>query len=386
MRPLAGCADRPPAALTRRAALGVLAAAPAVAGEAARGIRRAHAAAPGDLTALLEPIRAGRPLPALAGAIVRGEALVAIGAVGRRAADAPEPVDAESRFHLGSCTKAMTATMIARLVEQGRLAWTTTIAEGLPELRAAIHPGYRRVTLLQLLSHRGGLPEDRRPDPALWDRLRALRGPLPRQRQALCAMVLAAPPAAEPGARKAYSNFGYVVAGAIAERVTRDPWETLMRGLVFSPLAMASAGFGPPGPGQPIGHEPERCAPVPDLDNPALLGPAGAVHASLRDWAAFASAHLRGARGDRAPLLSSAAYAELHRDRGDEYGLGWAVVRRDWARGVALNHAGSNGLWQAVVWLAPERDAGYLAATNCGGNDGFQACDRAVAAMIQAAA
>ena len=375
---------QPPTALTRRGALGALAAAPALAWEAAHPARAAHAATAHDLGALLEPIRAAKPVPALVAATLRGEAVLAIGAVGRRAAGAPEPVDAGSRFHLGSCTKAMTATMIARLVEQGRLSWTTTIAEGLPELRASIHSAYHRVTLIQLLCHRSGLPEDRRPDPALWDRLRALRGPLPRQRQALAAIVLAAPPAAEPGTRKAYSNFGYVTAAAIAERATRDPWETLIRGLVFSPLAMASAGFGPPGPGQPVGHEPEKCAPIANLDNPSLIGPAGTVHASLRDWAAFASAHLRGARGERAPLLSSAMFAELHRDRGEEYALGWGVVRRDWARGIALNHSGSNGLWQAVVWLAPERDTGFLAATNCGGNDGFEACDRACAAMIRA--
>lgn len=67
---------------------------------------------------------------------------------------------------------------------------------------------------------------------------------------------------------------------------------------------------------------------------------------------------------------------------GQGYALGWGVVQRGWAGGTALTHSGSNTLWYAVVWLTPARNAAFLAATNCGSEAGFRACDAAVGAMI----
>ncbi len=71
----------------------------------------------------------------------------------------------------------------------------------------------------------------------------------------------------------------------------------------------------------------------------------------------------------------------LHRpiDNG-EYALGWMVVDRDWAKGTALTHGGSNTMWFAIVWLAPNRKAAFLAATNYG--SGFAACDEAIGGLI----
>src|SRR5947209_7467119 len=72
---------------------------------------------------LLETVRQRHGLPALGGAIVTSKGLVAIGAVGVRKAGTKVPVTVDDQWHLGSDTKAMTATVIARLVEQGRLKW-----------------------------------------------------------------------------------------------------------------------------------------------------------------------------------------------------------------------------------------------------------------------
>jgi len=59
------------------------------------------------------------------------------------------------------------------------------------------------------------------------------------------------------------------------------------------------------------------------------------------------------------------------------------VVDRAWARGRTLTHRGSNGLWYAVIWIAPLRNVAFLAATNCGGEEGLRACGAAGAAMIK---
>ncbi|GIX08128.1 MAG: hypothetical protein KatS3mg115_2531 [Candidatus Poribacteria bacterium] len=76
-----------------------------------------------DLSGWLEPIRERHETPALAGACLREGRLVGLGATGRRRLDADVPVSAGDRFHLGSCTKAMTATLTGVLVEESRLSW-----------------------------------------------------------------------------------------------------------------------------------------------------------------------------------------------------------------------------------------------------------------------
>ena len=324
-------------------------------------------------------------MPALAAAYVRGTDLAALGAVGDRRVGVNDPVETTDRFHLGSCTKSMTATLIARLVEQGLLDWKASVAEIFPDLRKAIHPGYRAVTLVQLLSHRAGMPYIRGPDRAP---LRALAGPLPEQRRTVVASALRQAPASEPGSRFEYSNVGYLVAGAMAEQTTGQAWEELMRRLVFGPLGMTTAGFGAPGRGQPWGHVARGCEAVSflraDADIPEVLGPNGTVHSTLADWAAYASLHLQGAQGQSGLLLKPASFAELHRDHfAQGWALGWELVDRAWARGRTLTHRGSNGLWYAVIWIAPSRNVAFLAATNCGCEEGRRACGAAGAAMIK---
>src|SRR5207244_9735123 len=61
-------------------------------------------------------------------------------------------------FHLGSCTKAMTATLVAMLVEEGKLNWITTLGELFVDTVKPMHPAWEKVTLRQVLAHRAGLP------------------------------------------------------------------------------------------------------------------------------------------------------------------------------------------------------------------------------------
>jgi CubicO group peptidase (beta-lactamase class C family) len=90
--------------------------------------------APRPLQSLLEPLRRQHDLPALAAAVVTSEGLWAVGAVGVRKQGSGIPVAIDDQFHLGSCTKAMTATLIGMLVEQGKLSWDMSIGRACPEL------------------------------------------------------------------------------------------------------------------------------------------------------------------------------------------------------------------------------------------------------------
>ena len=75
--------------------------------------------------------------------------------VGVREAGTERAAKVSDRFHIGSVTKSMTATMIARLIERGELSWELTLGKALADVE--MHPVYREVTLHQLLRHRAGI-------------------------------------------------------------------------------------------------------------------------------------------------------------------------------------------------------------------------------------
>ncbi len=331
---------------------------------------------------LLQPIQRKHDVPAISAALLTSKGVTAVGVAGVRKRGTDVPATLGDLWHLGSDTKAMTATLVARLIEQNRLKWDTTVAEVFPELADRFHPDLRGVTLLHLLSHRSGLRPNLDLARFLGDdvkqlRLRAIREELARK------------PAHKPGSHYEYSNLGYIIVGAIVERITGKTWEEAMREEVFTPLKMTSVGFGGTGtPGQIDQPWPHRSngRPMPEngpaMDNPPVMGPAGRVHCTIQDWAKFIQDQLRGARGEPA-LLPAASYQKLHTAPfGGEYALGWLVVERDWGGGLALNHAGDNTMNFANVWVAPQRDFAILVCVNQSGDRGFKASDEAVGALI----
>ncbi len=343
---------------------------------------------------LLEPIRQRYDLPAMAAAVIVDGHTIVWDATGVRKAGSKVKVTPNDKFHIGSCTKAMTATLIAMLVEQGKLRWDITLSEALPDMLDEMHPEYRNVTLRHLLDHRGGMPSKYRswPDGKSFMDMHNLEGTAMEQRLTYARMILREEPEARPGAEYIYSNAGYSVAGVIAEQTMKEPWESLMRTMLFEPLGMSTAGFGAMGtPGridEPWQHmikddelvsmEPGRLS-----DNPPVLGPGGAVHCSIRDWAKFVTEHLKGERGT-GDLLKSETFTLLHTPGfGGDYASGWIVMERDWGGGKVLTHAGSNNMSFAVVWMAPERSFAVLVASNQDGGDVAKACDEACWMLVK---
>jgi CubicO group peptidase (beta-lactamase class C family) len=334
------------------------------------------APAPGSLDALLEPIRAEFDLPALGGAIVSSAGLRSLGAVGKRRVDRNVAVTSGDRWHLGSCTKAMTASWIALLVQRGELRWDLTVGEAFADLVRAerVHPDWTDVPLEWLLQHRGGAPA-KLDEGGLWMRLWGHAGSPVEQRRTLVEGVLSRPPEVPPGSRFLYSNAGYAIAAAMAETALGEPWEARIRSDLFAPLSMSGAGFGAPGVpteiAQPFGHhlrngELQAIPLGPGDDNPSAIAPAGKVHATLSDWAAFAALHLAGARGGTELLLSPESFARLHGPQAGEHAMGWFVREADWAESRVLWHNGSNTMWYCEIALVPDRDLALLVVSNRG--------------------
>jgi len=331
---------------------------------------------------LLESIRDAHHLPGMIGAIVRGDTLAKIGAAGVRKLGSAEPMQVQDQVHLGSCTKAMTATLIGMLVDDGLLTWSSTIRDVFPEVASRLHPDFLTATLADLLTHRAGLPHD-----ASWWSLPGLT--TSDQRRAALLALLRMPPLTRPGTVYAYSNAGYVMAGLMAEQVSGQSWEELIEQRLFEPLGMKSAGFGPPGQSngdridQPWGHQENHGRFEPVLsDNPPCMGPAGTVHCSVPDWGKFAALHLRGAEG-KARLLKPATFRTLHTPPpGSDYAGGWFVAERSWAGGVTLSHNGSNTYWYASIWIMPALDLATLVVTNQAGSAAEAACEDATRQLI----
>lgn len=315
--------------------------------------RGAGGLAPPPVTPLtqegLVAIRTKSGAPAIAAAAQRQGRAALLMADGMRAADASQAVTTNDKWHIGSITKSVTATLVAALVDDGAIGWDDTVQSVLGATAPDMLEVYKSVTLRHLLSHRSGMPANIAVSDLLAFRSRT--EPLPQQRQDYVRRCLAAPAAGPKEATAVYSNSGFVVAGAMLEAKTGMPWEDLVRTRIFGPLGMQGAGFGAPditpGLSQPVGHaagfvEGMRIPYRPGdavADNPAVLGPAGTIHARMADMLSYLAAHR-----DRGPLLKAQSWSILHAPPfGGNSAMGWIVDS------AGLWHNGSNTLWYAEV-------------------------------------
>jgi CubicO group peptidase (beta-lactamase class C family) len=330
------------------------------------------------LAKLIVDQRKEKHLVGLAAMVTVDGNVEAAAAYGERKVGSGASVEAGDRWHLGGISKSVTATMLARLVEAGKMKWTDTVGAAFPE--DSVHEDWKSVTLQQLLTDTAGAPANfslgvRRQHPAL--------GPeCTEARREAVADVLAEEPAYPPGKEYLYSSVGYTIAAAMAEQATGARWEELVKQEVFEPLCLADSGFGPPKSGdetleQPRGHRVRlggKAAAEDTEDNTSIIGPAATIHMSLPDLCTYAAEHLRGDLGE-GKLLSAETYQLLHdRDFGP-YSSGW--IRRlegDEDRRYAMYwHNGSNTMWYAFVTFIPEKKMVVAIASNDGDLDQAEA-------------
>jgi CubicO group peptidase (beta-lactamase class C family) len=294
--------------------------------------------------------------------VVRGELGIPF-AVGVKASGSAGPVGADGRWHIGSNAKSMTATMIARLVERGVLDWDAPLPDLLPDV--GMREEYRRVVLPDLLSHRAGLARnsaaglERMPDGDP-------RTEQERRQDYIAAALMEAPAGPVGAGEGSYSNTGFVIAGAIAERITGLSFEALMHQEVFTPLNMKTVGFGGTPRGEIAGHSNGKPVHDGEGDNPDFLRPAGGLYLSLADWGAYVLDQMRGQRGE-GRLLSRASYEFLHTPQaGSHNGLGWGLESAPGGKPM-WSHDGSNGRWFGIVAVLPEDGNAVMAVANAAG-------------------
>lgn len=334
---------------------------------------RSHTSGIGNL---LEPIRKRSNLPGMGCLVISDDKVLAEGCCGLRALGRGIPIQLSDRWHLGSCTKAMTATLIALLEEEGALSLGAAVTSYLKvSCGARAHEGWDQVTLDHLMCHTGGVPGDLLKHSIWKDLWRAPDGVTGRR--LFVDWVLQRPPG-KLGEYE-YANGGYMLLGSVVAAVTGRCWEEVITQKLFAPLKMTSIGFGAPGTkseetrcictspyecDEPWGHQQGKA--YPGVDNPEAVRPAGGLHMSLKDWARFVSMHLRGARGEEGLLLKPSTFTKLHQvfDSKSQYSRGWIVTTEEWGDGPVLQHAGSNTFWLCQVWVAPKKNFACLVACN----------------------
>lgn len=346
-----------------------------------------------NLNDYLEAVRTEYGLPALAAAVVKDGTVVGAAATGTRVRDGDIPVTIDDRFHIGSNTKAMTATLAGMLVEEGKLRWDSRVGEVLGDDVRDMSQSLASATLEQLLSHSSGIPADTDEMLALYfsdsvfddnpaeQRLRALDAWKHHE------LVVPA------GSPFQYSNFGYIIAGIMLEKVSGTPWETLMYERIFAPLGMDGAGLGPQATygvvDAAVGHRVEPDGSVtpmlwgPAADIPPVMAPAGNAHMSILDYAKWASWNA-GQAGRGPQLIAPATLAYIHAEHVQTpvrenpppgtpstggYGLGWGIVAFEWADEPLLTHNGSNSMNLARIVVDTDRDLAIVVTTNFPGSN-----------------
>lgn len=345
--------------------------------------------------ALLFRLREQHGLPALAAVVVSSNATLDLAVTGLRRQGKPERVEPADHFHLGSMGKALTATVIARLVEEGKLSWTTRPVDVFPELAETIHSGYRDVTLEQLLRHQAGTPPYDSTSEIKGAEARAGSGSPRDQRRAFSVWLLQQRPHVMPGTRPEYSNAGYPIAAAMAEAAAGEAWESLVESRLARPLGIHLVR-GLPARGdsaQPWGHKPKSAffgmatyqnavepqAPGDGWALGAIFEPAGDYSLSLADYAKFLQLHLAGLAG-RDGLLKASSVQRLHAGPG-EYAMGWFLREVDGA--AAHWNTGSTDTFFSRVILLPERDIAVAILTNAGSETASTASREAAMELLR---
>ncbi|TIC80480.1 beta-lactamase family protein [Nocardioides sp. GY 10113] len=275
----------------------------------------------------------------------------------------------DSVFQIGSVSKVWTATVIMQLVDEGRFALDTPVAEIVPDLALRDPDVTKTVTVWHLLTHTSGIDGDvftdtGRGDDAL-EKYTAVLGDAAQNHPL--------------GATWSYCNSGYSLLGRIIEVVTGLTWDEAMKERLFAPLGLTHTTTLPEEAmvfGHSVGHltggDDPQVAPVWGM--PRSVGPAGLITSRVEDVLAFARMHLTGgAAADGTRVLSEANVAAMaayqvecpEKDLlGDSWGLGW--FRCDWNGHRAIGHDGNTIGQAAFLRLLPEAGIAVAMNTNIG--------------------
>lgn len=288
--------------------------------------------------------------PGAAVLVARGDQVLYRGAAGMASVELGVPLTADQRFHIGSITKTLTAATVLKLAALRKLSLDDPLARYVPDF-----PNGARITLAQLLDHTAGISDDWEADPA--ERL---------DTRALIKRIAAKAPDFSPGTAWRYSNSGYMLLGAVIERVTGQPWDAAMHDLVLAPAGMEDTVAGGDDrivPGQVEGYSVDADGNAVRAPYASMTGPgaAGALTSSVDDLFKF----LRALHGNLLPPALRDAMTTSKATVGGQpvpYGYGFALST---VRGqLVQEHNGGIAGFATQFTYFPKQDVSVVVLTN----------------------
>ena len=282
--------------------------------------------------------------------VARGDEVLLQRAWGLADRAAGTPVTLDTRFRLGSMNKMFTAVAVLQLVEAGRLSLEGSVGQSLPGYPNA---DIAKVTIRQLLTHAGGTGDIFGP---AFDQHRLSL----KTHDDYVRLYGARGPTHPPGQAHEYSNYGYVLLGAIIERASGLAYEDYVSRHVFAPAGMHDTGALPEDvdvPGRARAYTRKDGAWVDAADTLPYRGTAaGGGYSTAADLLKFARALRAGI------LLSPASLAEATRRQTPWYGYGFMVGQR---HGVAgFGHGGGAEGMNASLGIFPAQDTVVIGLAN----------------------
>lgn len=367
-------------ALSRTLALALLLIAGAVSvGAASAAIPESTPASDPALDATVEAAIARYHLPGIAVGVIEDGKVVYARGFGETMAGSGDLVTTRTLFKIASNSKAMTASVLARLVQAGKLRWDDPVVKYLPDF--AMHDPWvtQHMTVRDLLVHNSGLPEGGGdlmlwPEPNLFTRADIVHG------------LKHIKPAYGFRAGYAYDNLLYVVAGQVAAAAGGASYEELVRRELFQPLGLDSCRVGEfsqadagsvaqPHMRSGDGNEPMRedGDVVPAITSAA----AGGIRCGLddmlkwaRNWLVPTPAQLQWLGAEqRAEMWKARTPMPISRFRRHwddthyyAYAFGFRLADADgeWT----VSHTGTLGGMYSMMMLLPDRKSGFVFMIN----------------------
>ncbi len=309
---------------------------------------------PASLQSAAERSRA----PGIVAAIIRDGHVEQAFAWGGAACDGSGVADIEASYEIGSISKHITAVALLQLWERGQANLDAPVSTYLDDLPEA----WRPVTLRQLLTHTGGVPDyEEAGGYGVYE-----TSPTPAQ---VYAIVADRPLDFEPGTRWSYSNTGYFLLSQVVQRVSGEHFGDYLRAHVFEPLGMQHTFMGGYAPqnvalaqGCKPGETPDAARiGVRPITEASTFG-AGGISSTLADWALWDDA-LHDGR-----VLSSRAMELLFTTQrlsdGSDTGYAFGMFRNEYRGLPRLTHSGQTQGFSANYEHFPDRDVSMVLFAN----------------------
>jgi D-alanyl-D-alanine carboxypeptidase len=330
-----GCASRPPARPAAPSA--------AVLEEVA-----------GVVAAALE----AQQVPGASLVVMRGDDVVLARGFGLESVERSDAVAPTTTFELGSISKQLTAALVLKLDEDGRLSLDDPVARHLPDF-TRLPPG---LTVRHLLTHTSGMREiSAQPE------LRAVLGRPGASAEEFETLARRSPSDFAPGSRWSYSNVNYVLLALIAERVAGERLEPALRARFFRPLALSSLRQCPPHPGDARGAARGHTRPAGTFvphppENFHLFAGAGGYCGNAVDLARWTRALATGKVVSARSYGQMTSPARLTDGRTADYGMAMVLVSPDGPR--RLGHGGYGGGFSAQLAYYPAAELTVVVLLN----------------------